>query len=221
MQNLKKQRIKPNANGEMGLFAKKAKCMYCGYALRVLVGKGVRYLGCPTHRISKKCSGSFISVKNLEQIVFNELKKLLNLYAQKDMIEKDINFTNKLVSKKCELSKQLESFKKNVEEKNKCIKDLYLDKSRGLISQFDYYNLYEEFSKDREKLNNLIAKLQNEILNVDKRQNIENNHRYIVDKYINIEKLTRPIVEQLIDYILIGKRIKGTKNVPVEIHWNF
>ncbi len=221
VQNLKSQRIKPNANGEIGLFAKKAKCMYCGYALRSLVGKGVRYLSCPTHRISKTCSGSFISVKKLERIVFDELKKLLNLYAQKDMIEKDISFTNKLKSKKCELSKQLESFKKNVEEKNKCIKDLYLDKSRGLISQFDYCNLYEEFSNDRERLNNVIAKLQNEILHINENQATKNDHKYIVDKYINIEKLTRPIVEQLIDYILIGKRIKGTKNVPVEIHWNF
>ena len=28
-------------------------------------------------------------------------------------------------------------------------------------------------------------------------------------------------VETLIDYILVGKRIPGTRNVPIEIHWNF
>ena len=29
------------------------------------------------------------------------------------------------------------------------------------------------------------------------------------------------IVETLIDYISVGKCIPGTKDVPIEIHWNF
>lgn len=29
------------------------------------------------------------------------------------------------------------------------------------------------------------------------------------------------MVETLIDYISVGKRIPGTKDVPIEIHWNF
>lgn len=37
----------------------------------------------------------------------------------------------------------------------------------------------------------------------------------------NSEHLTREIVDTHIDYILIGRRIPGTKEVPIEIHWNF
>ena len=33
--------------------------------------------------------------------------------------------------------------------------------------------------------------------------------------------LTREMVETLIDHVNVGKRIKGTRDVPVEIHWNF
>ena len=31
----------------------------------------------------------------------------------------------------------------------------------------------------------------------------------------------REIVEKLIDYILVGKKDPVTKEVPIEIHWNF
>ena len=47
------------------------------------------------------------------------------------------------------------------------------------------------------------------------------NRRELIEQYTNLEHLTREIVETLIDYISVGKRIPGTRNVPIEIHWNF
>ena len=47
------------------------------------------------------------------------------------------------------------------------------------------------------------------------------NRRELIEQYTNLEHLTREIVETLIDYITVGKRIPGTRNVPIEIHWNF
>ena len=40
-------------------------------------------------------------------------------------------------------------------------------------------------------------------------------------KYINPEFLTKEIVEELIDHIVVGKKSKETGEIPVEIHWNF
>ena len=47
------------------------------------------------------------------------------------------------------------------------------------------------------------------------------NRRERIERYTNLEHLTREIVEILIDYVVIGKRIPGTRDVPIEIHWNF
>ena len=38
---------------------------------------------------------------------------------------------------------------------------------------------------------------------------------------MNIEHLNREMADTLIDYVVVGRRAKGTKTVPVEIHWNF
>ncbi|MBQ2743753.1 MAG: DUF4368 domain-containing protein, partial [Oscillospiraceae bacterium] len=43
----------------------------------------------------------------------------------------------------------------------------------------------------------------------------------LVKRYTNIEHLTRGMVEILIDYIIVGRRRKGEKYPPIEIHWNF
>lgn len=50
---------------------------------------------------------------------------------------------------------------------------------------------------------------------------MEDNRRQLIEQYTNLEKLDRKTVDTLIDYISVGKRIPGTKDVPVEIHWNF
>lgn len=42
-----------------------------------------------------------------------------------------------------------------------------------------------------------------------------------IEQYLHPEHLTRVLVDVLIDYIAVGKRISGTRNVPIEIHWNF
>ena len=47
------------------------------------------------------------------------------------------------------------------------------------------------------------------------------NRRQIIEQYTNLEHLNREIVEKLIDYISVSNRIPGTREVPIEIHWNF
>ena len=54
-------------------------------------------------------------------------------------------------------------------------------------------------------------------------EKIENgdNRRELVEQYVKLEHLTREMVVTLIDHINVGKRIPGTRDVPIEIHWNF
>ena len=43
----------------------------------------------------------------------------------------------------------------------------------------------------------------------------------MMQQYMDIKELDRETVETMIDHIVVGRRIPGTKNYPVEIHWNF
>ena len=47
------------------------------------------------------------------------------------------------------------------------------------------------------------------------------NRRAIVEQYMNITHLNREIVDTMIESVYVSRRIPGTRNVPIEIHWKF
>ena len=60
-----------------------------------------------------------------------------------------------------------------------------------------------------------------ELSRIEQKMQEGDNRRQLIEQYTNLETLDRETVEKLIDYISVGKRIPGTYNVPIEIHWNF
>ncbi len=62
---------------------------------------------------------------------------------------------------------------------------------------------------------------EKQLFEIKEKQAAGDNRRELIEQYTNFENLTREIVEILVDYISVGKRIPGTKEVPIEIHWNF
>ena len=84
-----------------------------------------------------------------------------------------------------------------------------------------FFSLSQDFSKEKELLEGKIAETNRRLEELDARIAAGDNRRELVQRYTNLEHLTREMVEALIDYILVGKRQPGENDPPVEIHWNF
>ena len=222
VQNLVAQKSKPFITGNIGLFAKKAICMNCGYTMRTHKNRGIHYLICSCRHVAKDaCLGSFIQVAKLERLVLDELHHLSEAYLDEDAVAQGIAFANNLQEQKNQLLNCATTYQKRVEEYSKGIRDLYMDKVKGLISEADYADMSKEFQRDRDHFEQLIKDAEHQIVELDERIAIGDNRRSIVEKYVNLEHLSREAVEVLIDHIRVGKRIPKTKDVPIEIHWNF
>ncbi len=222
VQALIAQRAKPFDVGTIGLFARKARCANCGYIMRSTKNNGRHYLKCSSRHVAKEaCIGSFISVDKLERLVIDELNRLSTEYLDKDELEQNIEFCGNLKEQKARLNTDLATYHKRVEEYSKGIRDLYMDKVKGLISESDFADMSKGFSAERDRLERVIADGEKQLTELDEKIAVGNNRRELIEKYTNLEHLTREIVEILIDYISVGKRIPGTRDVPIEIHWNF
>lgn len=222
VQNLIMQRAKPFKIGKIGLFAKKARCMNCGYTLRSVKNHGYYYLQCANKYVSKdSCVGSFIAVKKLEKTVITELNKLIQEYLDKDEVERKIELNNNLNSKIVKLEKDIAAYEKKIGEYSKGIQQLYLDKVKGIITENQFVEFSKNFTNEKERFEILIVENKNQISDIEKKIQIGDNHRQLIEQYTNINELDRETVEKLIDYVLVGKRDEQTKEVPVEIHWNF
>ena len=85
----------------------------------------------------------------------------------------------------------------------------------------DFIELSKDFTTQKERLEAQVLKCQKQIAEIDIKIAVGDNRRERIEQYVNSEHLTREMVEILIDKIMVGKRIEGTRNVPIEIHWNF
>ncbi|HIR57710.1 MAG TPA: DUF4368 domain-containing protein, partial [Candidatus Gallacutalibacter pullicola] len=112
-------------------------------------------------------------------------------------------------------------YEKKVAEFSKGIRELYMDKVKGLLSENDYVEMSKDFITERSRLERVIADGEKQLAEIEEKIAVGDNRRQIIEQYSNLEHLTREIVEILIDYISVGKRIPGTRDVPIEIHWNF
>ena len=222
VQALISQKAKPFDIGTIGLFARKARCANCGYTMRSSKNRGKHYLQCSNRHIAKDaCIGSFISVDKLEQLVIDELNHLAAEYLDKDKLAQNIKFCDNLQEQKGHLLSDIAVYEKKVAEYSKGIRELYMDKVKGLISESDYVEMLKEFTVDRDRLDRMIAGGQKQLSEIEEKIEAGDNRHELIEQYTNLEHLTREIVETLIDYISVGKRIPGTRDVPIEIHWNF
>ena len=183
---------------------------------------GKHYLQCANRHIAKDaCIGSFIAVDKLEQLVMEELNRLSAEYLDRDELERNIEFCENLQEQKARLRTDLAVYQKKIEEYAKGIRELYMDKVRGLISEGDFAELSKGFSAERTRLERVVVETEKQLDQLEEKIAAGDNRRELIEQYTNLDHLTREVVETLIDYISVGKRIPGTKDVPVEIHWNF
>ena len=222
VQALIEQRAKPFDIGTIGLFARKARCANCGYTMRSSKNHNKHYLQCSNRHVAKDaCIGSFISVDKLEQLVIDELNRLSAEYLDKDELEQNIEFCDNLQAQKARLLSDIAVYEKKIAEYSKGIRELYMDKVKGLISESDYVEMSKDFITDRDRLERVVTDGGKQLAEIEEKIAAGDNRRELIEQYTNLEHLTREIVETLIDYISVGKRIPGTRDVPIEIHWNF
>jgi len=222
VQELVKQKVKPFTVGTIGLFAKKTRCMHCGYTLRSCKNHKRHYLKCGTRCAAKDaCIGSFISVEALEKAVLDELRWMVDIYLDKSELERQIKFNDDMSFSLEKVKSNMTIYEKKINELTKAVRELYMDKVRGIISENDFVAFSRDFSEEKSRIKKAYGETQEQFATVQEKMKKTMNHREKIEQYINLQELDREIVEKLIDYVSVGKKNPETRQVPIEIHWNF
>lgn len=222
VQIMLKDRAKPCYTGEIGLFARKVRCANCGYTMRSSKNRGRHYLKCSNRHVSEdSCDGAFIPVETLERIVIAELNRLSAEYLDMDELERNVIFRNDMESQRDRVQEDIALYEKRIAELSKAVRDVYMDKVKGIITESDFIEFSQEFTADRARYEHMLANCQLQLDALNERIAAGDNRKEIIAQYVNAEHLTREMVDELIDYIEVGRRIPKTSIYPVTIHWNF
>lgn len=193
---------------EVDLFAGFVKCADCGRAMGKKSNdnknREYHYYRCETAKKTRRkaCTNHTIRIDKMEKAVLVFLQKMVEVATEYDEMIKAINSGTKRKTKTDLLAKALENQLKNREFLERMILELYPDFKKGIISAEEYMSLKND-------CNNKLAKVDEDIKltkeKIEEQENGMENNSFIESfkKLGNIEKLTRALVVDLIEEILV------------------
>lgn len=222
VQELVQRRAKPFAAGTIGLFAGKAVCAHCGYTMRSSKNRGLHYLKCATrHAARDACIGSFLSVNTLEKAVLAELHRLVGEYLDRDELVRRVALESSLTDRLRKLQADAALYEKRLAEYSKGIKDLYLDKVKGTVTEQEYAELATDFRRERARLEQVLSAARCRAEALEAQLSSGRGRQQLPEEYLKADRLSRELVDKLIEKVVIHKRDPETGRVAVEIHWTF
>ena len=164
------------------------------------------------------CTRHSNSIFDLEEILIKHIKLVCSNYINNSLQDELISIAKR---KKLEELKQVNNEKKldTLEQKitdiGLYIKNLYIDKVKGVVSENDYISLVADFTKDRDNLikekEELIQLIQNEKPIKDETAKIEK----LAKEFLSLEKPTKQLLNELIEKITISE------NKEINIYFKF
>lgn len=208
--------------GKVHIFSGIAVCMHCGYSLRSHRCHNRNYLQCETKHISEEaCPGAFIPEAELEQIIITQLQEFNQTLLDMGKLERLVQFESALNSKKTRILSDMKRYQDKVDECNGALKQLYADKTMGIITAKDYLALRESFQADKTRYEALIRDCEDQIRETESSLKKGDNRCELLAPYVKLQHLCRGMTEMLIERIEVGKRNRETGHVPVSITWKF
>ena len=222
VQALIAKKATPGVKEPEGIFARKVRCIHCGYRLRSTKSGNRRGFKCDRHTLSPDaCVGAYISLRKLERIVVAELHTLSQELLDEERLEQEIDPFPDLREKKEQMEVEISLLRQKIADSHASMRTLYMKKIKGAITESEYIDLMIEISDEKNGYENQVTEYSEQIAQIDKALAIHCNRKLLVQQYVESRSLTKDMVDILIDQILVGKRDPVTKETPVEIHWNF
>ena len=213
---------KPPNEKNVNLFAGLVKCADCHRAMNKKTNVHsygtYSYYRCSTSRKMKKslCSNHTIRIDKMEQAVLVYLQTMINLATEYDDIITKINENKSKKQESNNLKKTLQTQKNEKEKYVQMITELYTDFKDGIINKEEYVMLKTELNKKISFIDSAIENINRSMLEYEKGVDGDNDFISNFKKYKNITTLTRQILVELVEEILVHEG----GNITIKMKFN-
>ena len=224
-------RRRQRKDGTTQIFAGLVKCADCGWTMHFArQNKGNRpgYYSCGTYsKLVDECTMHFISYKTLYAYVLERLQFWASM-AQKDerqLLDRLLQSggKNRAVERKKQTS-ELRKAEKRKNTINELFVKMYEDRSAGRITESNFNLLSERYQAEQAELDDKIAELKAAMESADQSAEDAGKWVQLIRQYSEITELDAPLLNTLIEKILIHEGKKGADGVreqEVEIFYRF
>lgn len=185
-----------------------------------------KYYKCGTYSQFGKnaCSTHYISLRNIESIVLNDIRSLIDITIsdEEDARKKFLARKQRNSTQQTSVCKEkLKSHKTRIAELDKLMQSIYEDKVQGDISASVCAKLLDKYESEQKNLISEVDEIESQLLNVKQDEKDVNDFIECLRKYENAEILTRQMCLELIDHITIDEFHKGKKERNIHIYYKF
>ncbi len=224
-----KVKKRPTVIGERQIFHGLVKCADCGASLTYSAQNhsyGVYTCGNYRSKGKRKCTAHYISAKNLYGIVESEINRLMEPLKVdvETFIEQVAANRLKALKHQCSQALKLQKqLKQRSEELHQICRKLYEDNALGKLSDDDYTQYSAVYLKERKEVDAKLEELDR--LLAEQKAKTENIQKFaqIAGKYLDFKEMTKPMLNELIDKIVVHQCDKSTgKRIQkVEVYYRF
>ena len=191
---------------QLYLFSGFLRCADCGRAMSRIASKGIYvYYQCGTYKsLSKKaCTMHSIKSAKLEAATLYAIRQQVHLAVNYSAMIEQINAAPLKKSQSVRLNEQIAAKEKELARIMRYKQALYQDWKDGNITHNDYRHMGADYEQQMEAAMMVIDTLKAERDKLENGVDAENPFLTAFRKYENIDKLTREILIELIDYIKV------------------
>ncbi len=236
VQELRKQRKRPNRYDEVGLFSGILFCADCGsvmYQQRYQTDKRRQdcYICGSYKKRTADCTAHFIRTDLLTAGVTENLRKVTSYAAKHEarfmklLTEQTEDGSKRRNTAK---KKELEAAEKRIAELSAIFKRLYEDSVTGRISDERFTELSADYEAEQKELKEKAAALQSELSKTLEATANAEKFMKVVRKYTSFEELTPTLLREFVEKIVIhesealdGKRRGKLRRQEIEIYYSF
>lgn len=226
VQQMLGERTRSDGSGEVHPLGGKVRCMECGSTMAKVSHSTAHgrnsYLRCKLHATDKrKCFKNVIYLGQLEEQVLILLREHVKTCFDRGGLD-SLSEEGEQNKQTAALETEMQTLKRNLEQRSKAIRDLYLDKSRGLIGEEQFLELNSGYLAEKNRYQRRLDVVAEELGGERGEQQPDPAAvRAKLEKWLGFETLTREVAAAFIDYIEVGKPDVETNSRNVHIHWLF
>ena len=236
VQELRKQRKRPNRYDEVGLFSGILFCADCGsvmYQQRYQTDKRKQdcYICGSYKKRTRDCTAHFIRTDLLTAGVTENLRKITSYAAKHEarfmklLVEQNEDGGRRRNAAK---KRELETAQKRISELSAIFKRLYEDSVTGRISDERFSELSADYEAEQKELKERAAGLQEELSKAQEATENAEKFMKVVRKHTSFEELTPTLLREFVEKIVIhesvaldGKRRGKLRRQEIEIYYSF
>ena len=230
VQKSREHRRRPTKMGEMGLFSGLAYCADCDAKLyhhrSITLTKEQESYICSNYQSRKKCTAHYIRAVVLEQLVLQNLQRVV-AYAQEDENE----FVRRVMENKTavqraeqeQAKRKLEKQERRISELDRIIQQLYEDRVSGALSAERFAKLSGGYEKEQKELKQSAKELQAIVNTIETQAVNVQSFLKIVRKYTAPTELTPALLREFVEKIVVHAPAKssGHRTQRIDVHYNF